>query len=296
MDFLTYSTNPIVYQGATPVFVDSESKTWNLDPEALQEAIEDRLLKVGRVPAAIIAVHLYGMPAQMDRVRQISQKYQIPIIEDAAEALGSMYFGKPCGSIGDLNVLGFNGNKIITTSGGGALLSSNAEWIQKARFLATQARDSAPHYQHSSIGYNYRMSNVLAGIGRGQMQVLNDRVQARRRNFEYYQANLGDLPGIAWQPESEGSFSNRWLTCLTLDPTVSGGLTREDLRMELEKDNLESRPLWKPMHLQPVFVDAPFYGDGTSQKIFEQGLCLTSGYNLTQEDLDRVIQRIRSLF
>ena len=290
------SANPIVYQGATPVFVDSESKTWNLDPEALQEAIEDRLLKVGRVPAAIIAVHLYGMPAQMDRLRQISQKYQIPLIEDAAEALGSMYFGKPCGSLGDLNVLGFNGNKIITTSGGGALLSSNAEWIQKARFLATQARDAAPHYQHSSIGYNYRMSNVLAGIGRGQMQVLNDRVQARRRNFEYYQANLGDLPGIAWQPEAEGSFSNRWLTCLTLDPTVSGGLTREDLRMELEKDNIESRPLWKPMHLQPVFVDAPFYGDGTSQKLFEQGLCLPSGSNLTQEDLDRVIQRIRSLF
>jgi dTDP-4-amino-4,6-dideoxygalactose transaminase len=290
------SANPIVYQGATPVFVDSEAETWNLNPEMLEEAIRDRLAKVGRVPAAVIGVHLYGMPAQWERIRQVCQRHGIPLIEDAAEALGSTYRGQACGSLGDLNILSFNGNKIITTSGGGALLSSSAEWIQKARFLATQARDSAPHYQHSSIGYNYRMSNVLAGIGRGQMQVLNDRVQARRRNFEYYQANLGDLPGIAWQPESEGSFSNRWLTCLTLDPTVSGGLTREDLRMELEKDNIESRPLWKPMHLQPVFVDAPFYGDGTSQKLFEQGLCLPSGSNLTQEDLDRVIQRIRSLF
>jgi dTDP-4-amino-4,6-dideoxygalactose transaminase len=290
------SANPIVYQGATPVYVDSEAETWNLNPEMLEEAIRDRLAKVGRVPAAVIGVHLYGMPAQWERIRQVCQRHGIPLIEDAAEALGSTYRGQACGSLGDLNILSFNGNKIITTSGGGALLSSNAEWIQKARFLATQARDAAPHYQHSSIGYNYRMSNVLAGIGRGQMQVLNDRVQARRRNFEYYQANLGDLPGIAWQPESEGSFSNRWLTCLTLDPTVSGGLTREDLRLELEKDNIESRPLWKPMHLQPVFVDAPFYGDGTSQKLFEQGLCLPSGSNLTQEDLDRVIQRIRSLF
>jgi len=289
------TASPITFLGASPVFIDCEPQSWNLDPHLLEDELRRRA-QLGTLPKAVLLVHLYGQSADLDPILALCNRYEIPLIEDAAEALGATYKGKAPGTLGRIGIYSFNGNKIITTSGGGALLSSNAEWIQKARFLATQARDAAPHYQHSSIGYNYRMSNVLAGIGRGQMQVLNDRVQARRRNFEYYQANLGDLPGIGWQPESEGSFSNRWLTCLTLDPTVSGGLTREDLRLELEKDNIESRPLWKPMHLQPVFVDAPFYGDGMSQKLFEQGLCLPAGSNLTQEDLDRVIQRIRSLF
>jgi len=290
------SANPIVYQGAAPVFVDSERQTWNLDPETLQAAIEDRMALRGSKPAAVIAVHLYGMPAQMNRIQQTCQHYKIPLIEDAASALGSRYRNQACGSLADLSILSFNGNKIITTSGGGALLSNHEDWIRQARFLATQARDAAPHYQHSQIGYNYRMSNVLAGIGRGQMEVLDARVQARRAHYAFYRERLGSLPGIGWQEEASDSYSNRWLTTITLDPALSGGITREDLRLALERDNIESRPLWKPMHLQPVFAEAPFYGAGVAEELFEQGLCLPSGSNLTQGDLERVVRIIQSLF
>ena len=293
------SANPIAYQGATPVFVDSEPETWNMSPVHLEEAINDQLAK-GKRPKAIIPVHLYGIPAKMDQIMAIAEKYGIPVIEDAAEALGSHIDGKMCGSFGQMGVLSFNGNKIITTSGGGALLSENGEWIQKARFLATQARDKAPHYQHSQIGYNYRMSNVVAAIGRGQMEVLNERVKARRDNFFRYKAwfEKANRKGyhIQFQPEPEGYFSNRWLTAITIDPTQNKGITRESLRLALEAENIESRPLWKPMHLQPVFANAPFYGDGTSEKLFEDGLCLPSGSNLTEEEWVRIFRVLDKVF
>lgn len=293
------SANPIVYQGATPVFVDSEQSTWNLCPDTLEEAIRDRL-RHGRKPSAIIAVDLYGMPAQFDRIAAIASQYDIPLIEDAAEALGSHIGGKMCGTFGKLNILSFNGNKIITTSGGGALLSEDGALIAKARFLATQARDNAPHYQHSHIGYNYRMSNVVAAIGRGQMQVLPGRVNKRRENFERYSKLFWEINrrGYAVQllPEPAGFFSNRWLTTVTIDPNKNNGITREQLRLAFEADNIESRPLWKPMHLQPVFAEAPFYGDGTSEELFEQGLCLPSGSNLEHEDWTRIEQVLRKVF
>jgi len=282
------SANPIVYQGATPVFVDSEADTWNMDPALLEEAIKDRMAR-GTKPKAIIPVHLYGMPAKMDEIMAIAAAYDIPVVEDAAEALGSSYKDQACGTFGQLGVLSFNGNKIITTSGGGALTGNDEQLIKKARFLATQARDAAPHYQHSQIGYNYRMSNVCAGIGRGQMEVLNERVAQRRANHEYYLNQLGDLPGITFVMEPEGFYSNRWLTTILINPAESNGTTREDLRIALEKENIESRPVWKPMHLQPVFDTAPAYVNGTAEKLFDQGLCLPSGSNLTQNDLDRVI-------
>lgn len=289
------SANPIVYQGATPVFVDSELETWNMSPTALRQAIEDRLAK-GKNVKAIIPVHLYGIPAKMDEIMSIASEFNIPVLEDAAEALGSTLNGKACGTFGQIGVLSFNGNKIITTSGGGAMISDSKEIVDKSRFLATQARDNAPHYQHSHIGYNYRMSNVCAGIGRGQMQVLEERVMQRRANYAFYVKALGDLPGISFLEDREGAFSNRWLTCILIDPAQSGGLSREIVRVALEAENIESRPLWKPMHLQPIFADAPFYGDGTSERLFEQGLCLPSGSNLSQEDLDRVVYHIRKLF
>lgn len=289
------SANPIVYQGATPVFVDSEAETWNMSPGFLRRAIEDRLSK-GKKVKAIIPVHLYGIPAKMDEIISIASEFNIPVLEDAAEALGSTLNGKACGTFGQIGVLSFNGNKIITTSGGGAMISDSKEVVDKARFLATQARDNAPHYQHSHIGYNYRMSNVCAGIGRGQMQVLDERVMQRRANYAFYVKALGDLPGISFLEDREGAFSNRWLTCILVDPTQSGGLSREIIRVALEAENIESRPLWKPMHLQPIFADAPFYGDGTSERLFDQGLCLPSGSNLSQEDLDRVVYHIRKLF
>lgn len=285
------SANPIVYQGATPVFVDSEKDTWNMSPEFLEAAIADRMAK-GKKPKAIIAVHLYGMPAKMDEIIAVAKKYDIPVIEDAAEALGSHINGKLCGTFGKLNILSFNGNKIITTSGGGALLSEDDELINKARFLATQARDNAPHYQHSHIGFNYRMSNVVAAIGRGQMVVLNDRIAARRANYDRYVKLFGEINAkgfhIELLPEPEGFFSNRWLSTITIDPAKNKGITREDVRLVLEAENIESRPLWKPMHLQPVFANAPFYGDGTSEKLFDQGLCLPSGSNLGVEDWVRI--------
>lgn len=283
------SANPIVYQGATPVFIDSEPDTWNMDPIALEAAIKDCIAK-GKKPKAIIPVHLYGMPAKMNEILHIARTYEIPVLEDAAEALGSTYHGIPCGTLGDLGVLSFNGNKIITTSSGGALIGNDAAMIQQARFLSTQARDQAPHYQHSHIGYNYRMSNVLAGIGRGQMVVLPERVAQRRSNYERYLAVLGKVPGIQFVPEPNGFFSNRWLTTILVDPALTGGLTRETIRLKLEEHNIESRPLWKPMHLQPVFADCPFYGDGTAARLFEQGLCLPSGSNLVDADFSRIFE------
>ncbi len=285
------SANPILYQGATPVFVDSEPETWNMDPELLEEAIKDRISK-GKKPKAIIVVHLYGMPAKMDEIISISNKYEIPIIEDAAEALGSTYKGRHCGSLGTMGILSFNGNKIITTSGGGALVSNNPEYIEKARFLATQARDNAPHYQHSHIGYNYRMSNVLAGIGRGQLEVLDERVKQRRENNIFYRNLLGDIDGINFHSESEKSVSNFWLTSILVNDEKLGGLSREDLRLGLEQDNIESRPLWKPMHLQPVFSDAPAYINGFSEMAFRKGICLPSGSNLTEQEKDRIANKL----
>jgi dTDP-4-amino-4,6-dideoxygalactose transaminase len=286
------SANPILYQGAIPVFVDSEEQTWNLCPVALEEAILDRIQK-GKQPKAIIAVHLYGVPYQIESVRAVADRYQIPILEDSAEALGSTYKGQKCGTFGDIGVLSFNGNKIITTSGGGAIVTKTAIQKEKAVFYATQSRDNAPHYQHSEIGYNYRMSNICAGIGRGQMEVLDNRVAQRRYNFEFYKKALVGYAGISFVEELPGAFANRWLTCILVDPSKTKGKTREDIRIALEKENIECRPLWKPMHLQPIFADAPFYGDGTSEKLFEDGLCLPSGSNLTDEDLNRVVDAIK---
>lgn len=289
------SANPIVYQGATPVFVDSENETWNMCPMYLRMAVHERLKK-GKKPKAIIPVHLYGMPARMELIMEVAKEYDIPVIEDAAEALGSTIYNKPCGTFGDMGVLSFNGNKIITTSGGGALISDSDTYISTARFLATQARDTAPHYQHSHIGYNYRMSNVCAAIGRGQLEVIDERVAQRRANYSYYNEQLGHLPGVSFVKEPAGSFSNRWLTTIVVDPSQSGGITREAIRLALDKNNIESRPLWKPMHMQPVFEQMPFYGDGTSEKLFEQGLCLPSGSNLSTADLERVVAIIKDLF
>ncbi len=293
------SANPIVYQGAIPVFVDSEKDTWNMDPHFTEEAIKDCISK-GKKPAAIIVVHLYGMPAKMKEFAALSEKYEIPLIEDAAEALGANIDGKMCGSFSQLSVLSFNGNKIITTSGGGALLSDDEALIKKARFLATQARDQAPHYQHSEIGYNYRMSNVVAAIGRGQMIVLNDRVSQRRANFERYSKYFSALKSkgfhIELVHEPAGFYANRWLTTITVEPKKNNGITRETIRLALDKDNIESRPLWKPMHLQPVFSGSPFYGNGTSEHLFETGLCLPSGSNLTEEDFVRIFKELDKVF
>ena len=289
------STNPILYEKATPIFIDSEKETWNICPLALEEAIVDSLEK-GQQPKAIIVVHLYGMPAKMPEIMALSQKYDIPVIEDAAEALGSTIKGKACGSFGDFGVLSFNGNKIITTSGGGALLSNNTEAIAKARFLATQAKDNAPHYQHSEIGYNYRMSNVAAAIGVGQLTVLSERVAARRANHDFYQALFGEVKGVYFLLEPEGYFSNRWLSCLLIDPQQTGGISREDVRLALEKENIECRPLWKPMHLQPLFAEARHYGSNYSEELFDLGLCLPSGSNLTDNQKQRIANQLKNVF
>ncbi len=285
---MTFSAtaNPITYVGATPIFVDSEKDTWNMSPVLLEEAIKDRIEK-GNKPKAIIPVHLYGMPAKMGALKVISNHYKIPILEDAAEALGSSIDGRKCGTFGDISILSFNGNKIITTSGGGALVSQNEAIVKDARFLATQARDEAPHYQHSKIGYNYRMSNLCAGVGRGQMEVLPARIAKRREIFDKYFEKLGNKKGIQFLEEPYWYFSNRWLTTILIDP-AEAGFSREDLRLALEKENIESRPLWKPMHMQPVFEQYPFYGDGTAEKLFQNGLCLPSGSNLESADLFRI--------
>lgn len=286
------SANPIVYQGAIPVFVDSEDSTWNMSPEYLQVAIQDRINN-GKKPKAIIVVHLYGMPARMDEIMAVAARYNIPVIEDAAEALGSTYNGRAVGTFGEIGILSFNGNKIITTSGGGALISANEEYVKKARFLATQARDEAPHYEHSQIGYNYRMSNVCAGIGRGQMEVLNNRVAQRRYNFNYYKEALGDVKGIQFMTDpGPAYFSNHWLSTILIEST---DFTIEDIQNALLEDNIDCRPLWKPMHMQPVFANAHYYGNGTSDGLFERGLCLPSGSNLTQDELKRVVTRIREV-
>ncbi len=289
------SANPIAYQCATPVFVDSEMETWNMCPIQLEKAIKSRM-DAGKKPKAIIPVHLYGMPAKMDAIMEIANRYEIPVLEDAAEALGSHINGKMCGTYGALAALSFNGNKIITTSGGGALVSHDEALVNKTRFLATQARDAAPHYQHSHIGYNYRMSNICAGIGRGQMEVLNDRIAQRRAIYKQYETQLANISGIQLVHEPEGYFSNRWLSTILIDEKATGGISRETLRLAMEKENIESRPLWKPMHLQPIFENAPFYGDGTAEKLFEQGLCLPSGSNLTDADMERVFKVINIIF
>jgi dTDP-4-amino-4,6-dideoxygalactose transaminase len=282
------SANPIKYLGATPIFIDSERETWNMSPELLEKAIADRV-KSGKKPAAIIAVHLYGMPYKADEVGAIAAKYNIPVIEDSAEALGSLYHNRKCGTLGDFGVLSFNGNKIITTSGGGALVCKNPEHKAKAIHLATQARDDAPHYQHSEVGYNYRMSNVLAGIGRGQMQVLADRVASRRKNFEFYRAALADFSEISFLEEPGSLKSNRWLTTVLTDSFE----VRERIRMALAAENIESRPLWKPMHMQPVFSDCPVFANGVSEDLFNRGLCLPSGSDLTVSQLERVVEIIK---
>ncbi len=289
------SANPIAYLGARPIFIDSETDTWNMCPVFLEDAIKDSIKK-NKKPKAIIAVHLYGMPAKMKEIITIAKKYEIPVIEDAAEALGSSLDGQKCGTFGDIGILSFNGNKIITTSGGGALVSKNAEWVEKARFLATQARDAAPHYQHSQIGYNYRMSNICAGIGRGQMEVINDRVNQRRNNYDFYEKELSPFDGFLFPGEVTGYFSNHWLTTILIDPSKSiNGVTREQIRLALEKENIECRPLWKPMHLQPVFADAIYFGANVAENLFALGLCLPSGSNLTLDNLQTVSNSIKKI-
>lgn len=289
------SANPITYQGAIPVFVDSESDTWNICPVALEEAITDRMTN-GKKPKAIIVVHLYGMPAKMDEIIAIAKKYDIAIIEDAAEALGSTYKDKNCGTFGKFGILSFNGNKIITTSGGGALVCHTEEDKQKAVFLSTQARDNAPHYQHTHIGYNYRMSNIVAGIGRGQMEVLDSRVQSRRAMNSFYQHIFADIKGVTvFKEPSDDYFSNHWLSAILIDEKITGK-NREDLRLALLDHNIESRPLWKPMHLQPVFKDSPYYGNKVAEDLFDKGLCLPSGSNLTTQDQNRIAEVIKNFF
>lgn len=284
------SANPIKYQGATPVFVDSEEDTWNMDPVLLEEAIIDRKAKTGKYPKAIIPVHLYGMSAKMDEIMAVANKYAIPVIEDAAEALGSTYKNQECGTFGHFGTLSFNGNKIITTSGGGALVCESEEEAKRAMFFATQARENAPHYQHEHIGYNYRMSNICAGIGRGQMLVLDEHLQRRQAIHTLYTALFKDAKGITVLQNPTSDFnSNFWLSCITVDSALAGQ-TREDIRLRLEQENIESRPLWKPMHMQPVFADAPAYVNGVSEALFDKGLCLPSGSLLTDDDIKRVVE------
>lgn len=290
------SANPIMYLGATPIFIDSEKETWNMCPIALEKAIVDRIAN-GNKPKAIIAVHLYGMPFKMDEIVAISKKYDIPILEDSAEALGSSYKGQKCGTFGDIGVLSFNGNKVITTSGGGALVTKDVKVKDKTIFLSTQARDNAPHYQHSEVGYNYRMSNICAGIGRGQMQVLDKHVGLRREMHQFYCDIFSKIEGITvFSEPNQDYFSNYWLSAIIVDPDKTNGKSREDLRLFLEKSNIETRPLWKPMHLQPVFENFPFYGSNVSEKLFENGLCLPSGSNTTIEEKNRIKTEIEIFF
>lgn len=290
------SANPILYQGATPVFIDSELDTWNLCPIALENAIVDRIAH-GKKPKAIVAVHLYGVPYAIEAVHAVAQKYAIPVLEDSAEALGSSYKNQKCGTFGDISVLSFNGNKIITTSGGGALVAKSKAVKDKAVFFATQSRDNAPHYQHSEIGYNYRMSNICAGIGRGQMQVLDAHVQKRRAMQEFYTKIFDTIDGVTvFKVPTDDYYANYWLSAILLDPKHTNGKTREDLRLFLESQNIESRPLWKPMHLQPIFEKYPYYGTDVAARLFENGLCLPSGSNLTFEDQERLRIAINSFF
>lgn len=288
------SANPVVYCGGVPVFVDSEEDTWNMDPVLLEKAILDRKEKTGKYPKAIIPVHLYGMPAKMDEICAVAEKYGVPVLEDAAEALGSEYKGRKCGTFGEFAALSFNGNKIITTSGGGALICRTEEEATRTKFYATQARENRPYYQHEKIGYNYRMSNICAGIGRGQMEVLDAHVARRREIHALYTKSLAGTPGITVkQAPSDDFASNFWLTCILVDPEKYG-MDYEVLRRKFDAANIETRPLWKPMHMQPVYADAPFYGNGTSEKIFSQGICLPSGSSLTNEDIARVVEVLKA--
>lgn len=303
------TTNPVLYQGAEVVFIDSELDTWNMNPIDLSNAIEDLIAfgygienhiepKAGKgYIKAIVPVHLYGMPAKMDEISSIANQYSIPIIEDAAESLGSAYKGKKCGSFGDIAALSFNGNKIITTSSGGALVSSKRNYVEKALFLSTQARDNAPHYQHSELGYNYRMGNIVAGVGRGQMEVLQDRVNKRRQNNLIYREYFKNVEGVIMQTEpNEDFYSNYWLTCILIDPEKTGGITNEMIRLKFADANIESRLLWKPMHLQPLFDGSKFYGNGNCEFFFNNGLCLPSGSSLTDNDFDRILGVLSSVF
>jgi dTDP-4-amino-4,6-dideoxygalactose transaminase len=288
------TTNPVSYQGAELVFIDSELDTWNMCPLALKNALEH--YKDGSVKA-IMPVHLYGMPAKMDEILEVAARYNVSVIEDAAEALGSRFKNQCCGTFGEMAALSFNGNKIITTSGGGALVSKHKHYIDQARFLATQARDEAPHYQHSQIGFNYRMSNIVAGIGRGQMEVIDDRVAQRRANNQRYREFFAGVDGVTFQTEPNADyFSNYWLTAILIDPSLTGGVSREDVRLALDAENIESRPLWKPMHRQPVYEGTKFFGSGVCEKLFEQGLCLPSGSNLTDEEFERIFSALARIF
>lgn len=289
------SSNPISYLGAQPIFVDSEPETWNICPNALEECIIDRINK-GKKPKAIIAVHLYGMPYKVDEINEVAERYEIPILEDAAEAFGSSYKDEKCGTFGDISILSFNGNKIITTSGGGALISKNKKYTNKALFLATQAKDNTPHYQHSEIGYNYRLSNISAGIGRGQMQILNLHVQKRRQMNDFYKSILHKIPFVSLLTEPNSDyFSNYWLTSIIIEPNEKE-LTREKLRLAFEKENIESRPLWKPMHLQPVHKNCEYYGGNIAENLFKNGLCLPSGSNLNEEEKHRIKEVLVKFF
>lgn len=290
------TTNPVQYLGATPIMVDSEVETWNMCPNALKEAVEDRISK-GKKPKAILAVHLYGMPYKIDEIHAFAKAHNIPVIEDSAEALGSTYKGRKCGTFGEYGILSFNGNKIITTSGGGAMVCHSKEVKDKTIFLATQARDNAPHYQHSEVGYNYRLSNICAGIGRGQMQVLDKHIALRQDMNKFYQDLFQDIDGVTVQKEqSDDIVSNHWLSAIIVYPSKTGGISREDLRLALEADNIESRPLWKPMHLQPLCEDFPYYGNKVCETLFEKGLCLPSGSNLTDNDRSRIKNSILKVF
>lgn len=290
------SANPILYLGATPVFIDSEIETWNMCPIALEEAIKDRIAK-GKKPKAIIGVHLYGMPFKVDEIKVLAKKYDIALLEDSAEALGSSYKGQKCGTFGDISVLSFNGNKIITTSGGGALVTHDKSVKEKAVFLATQARDSAPHYQHSEIGYNYRLSNICAGIGRGQMEVLDAHIGFRKEMHQFYVDFFTKIEGITvFREPSSDFFSNQWLTAIILKPDALNGKTREDLRLFLEDKNIESRPLWKPMHLQPIFESYPYYGGTIAENLFDLGLCLPSGSNINEIEKSRLKDALEQFF
>jgi dTDP-4-amino-4,6-dideoxygalactose transaminase len=285
------SVNPIRYLDAEPVFVDSEPGSWNMDPGLLADAL-DAAARRGRPPRAVVVVHLYGQTADMDPVVEACRRHGVTLIEDAAEALGADYRGRAPGTFGRAGIFSFNGNKVITTSGGGMLVTPDADLAAHARKLATQARDSAAHYEHSEIGYNYRLSNVLAAIGRAQLEVLEERVLARRRNFDHYAAALGDLPGIEFMPEAPWGRHTRWLTCLTVDPEAFGA-NREQIRLALEAENIEARPVWKPMHLQPVFAGCRSVGGDVAARLFERGLCLPSGSSLTETDLERVVAIVR---
>ncbi len=285
------SVNPIIYEGGCPTFIDSERESWNMDPALLVETLAKRA-RAGRLPKAVVVVHLYGQSADLEPVMAACQEYGVPLIEDAAEALGATYRGRTPGTLGKAGIYSFNGNKIITTSGGGMLVSDDKAFIEHARKLATQARDPAPHYQHSEIGFNYRMSNILAGVGRGQLAVLEERVQARRANFAYYEETLGHLPGVAFMPEASWGRHTRWLTVLTIDP-LRFGADREKIRLALEAENIEARPVWKPMHLQPIFANYESIGGAVAEEFFQNGLCLPSGSNLTELDKARVVEIIR---